>query len=801
MPQLDGLRAIAVIAVLIHHYMPAEFFLNSVFHIGPLGVRFFFVLSGFLITSILLKYKQRAQSKSDIREVIKNFYARRFIRLFPIYYLLLFVSLAVNYELISQSFWWHFFHLSNIYFSIVENWGDLYLLPHFWSLAVEEQFYLIWPIVVLFVPIKHFPKMLLGTIGFSVAFRYFISATGIGSTFAVYLLPFSCLDALCLGGLLTFVAFEEHPFSRFRKLFLRVCFWIGIPSFIFVDIFVDKFYQIAYAVDPSLIATPLHTSLGPLSASLVFVWIVEKASWGFKGPLGSVLQSKPLLYIGKISYGIYLYHLLTAYFINKVIGYLNIPYPDNWFEYLILFLVELGFVVVVASISWHTIEQPINQFKDRFPYLKKPHLEKSVVHTLNKAIVVERLGKRFSAYHAEKPVTFMQAMLSGFRGLKPIDEFWALRDISFEVAPGEMLGMLGHNGAGKSTLLQLLGQVSHPTKGRVHMNGRVGALLDLGAGFHGDLTGRENVFVSAIVAGLSRREVARRFDTIVEFAALEQFINQPVRTYSTGMMMRLAFSVAVHTDPDILLVDEFLSVGDLAFQAKCLNRIEQMKLRGCAIVLVSHDVSQIERLCDRALWLKHGTIMAYGDPTVVTGQYKTEMRSQTQLLTPQMPPRLTTSGKELRVQENRFGSLEAEITNVRLLPTSVIDPGHHLSIELDYRTNSPVESAVFSITISQEDGKNCLSTNTLDMDVPFVRLQKQGTLKFTIERIDLKGGHYFVDVGMYKQDWSYAYDYHWHVYPLTITATAPSEGFLHPPMRVEVLSTKKNRDPVLSENR
>ncbi|NET40067.1 MAG: ATP-binding cassette domain-containing protein, partial [Cyanothece sp. SIO1E1] len=163
------------------------------------------------------------------------------------------------------------------------------------------------------------------------------------------------------------------------------------------------------------------------------------------------------------------------------------------------------------------------------------------------AILVENLGKRFSRYHAKKPVTFMEAALSGLRRIKPVDHFWALRGISFEVSAGEMLGVIGHNGAGKSTLLQLLGKVAHPNEGRIKTRGRIGALLDLGAGFHGDLTGRENVFVTAIVAGLSRREVAHRFERIVAFAELEGFIDNPVRTYSSGMMMRLAFSVAVYT--------------------------------------------------------------------------------------------------------------------------------------------------------------------------------------------------------------------------------------------------------------
>lgn len=405
------------------------------------------------------------------------------------------------------------------------------------------------------------------------------------------------------------------------------------------------------------------------------------------------------------------------------------------------------------------------------------------------AIVVENLGKRFSSYHAHKPVTLMEAALSGWRRIKPVDHFWALQGVSFEVAAGEMLGVIGHNGAGKSTLLQLLGKVAHPTRGRIKMRGRVGALLDLGAGFHGDLTGRENLFVSAIVAGLSRQEVARRFKQIVEFAELDNFIDNPVRTYSSGMMMRLAFAVAVHTDPEILLVDEFLSVGDLSFQTKCLDRITQMKERGCAIVLVSHDVTQVERLCDRALWLGNGSAIAYGEPEVVVGQYRMQMQSQTQQRTPQRPPQLTSSGKELRVHENRFGSLEAEITEVRLLPEAILESGDRLRIELDYQTHQPIESAIFSVSVAHENGEACLDINSLEMDIPQISLQEQGTIALTLERIDLGGGQYFVNVGMYRQDWLYAYDYHWQVYPLTVNSTLPSTGIWQPPRRWEALSS------------
>jgi lipopolysaccharide transport system ATP-binding protein len=239
------------------------------------------------------------------------------------------------------------------------------------------------------------------------------------------------------------------------------------------------------------------------------------------------------------------------------------------------------------------------------------------------AITVWNLGKRFQCYSPLRPRTLMEAALSGGDRFKSRDYFWALRDINFQVVRGEMLGVIGRNGAGKSTLLRLLGRVGQPDEGKVTVHGRVGALLDLGAGFHPELTGRDNVFVNAVVAGLLECEVRQRFEAIVEFAEIGAFIDNPIRTYSSGMRMRLAFSIAVHTHPDILLVDEYLSVGDKAFQTKCLDLIAQMKTNGSAVVLISHNTNQIEELCDRAIWLNRGRIESEGEPSAIVEQYLT----------------------------------------------------------------------------------------------------------------------------------------------------------------------------------
>ncbi|MEP0918317.1 ABC transporter ATP-binding protein [Leptolyngbya sp. DQ-M1] len=413
------------------------------------------------------------------------------------------------------------------------------------------------------------------------------------------------------------------------------------------------------------------------------------------------------------------------------------------------------------------------------------------------AIIVDNLGKHFNRHHADRPMTLMEAALSGWRRITPIEQFWALRNVSFTVSDGEMLGILGRNGAGKSTLLQLIGGVGSASEGRAKVKGRIGALLDLGAGFHSDLTGRENVFVCGVVAGLTRKEVARRFDVIVAFAELEDFIDNPVRTYSSGMQMRLAFAIAIHTDPDVLLIDEFLSVGDLAFQTKCLARIRELKSQGCAIVYISHSPDQIEKLCDRALWLQQGRMVAYGEPGVVAGQYLADMQSETRKRTPSRPAQFTEAGTELRVNENRFGSLEVEITAVRLLPDSEIRSGDLLQVEIEYWTPCQIESPIFSVSIHLEDSTLCCDFNTKSQQLSIPYIEGQGKLSLSLDRLDLNQGQYFIDVGVYEKDWAYAYDYHWQAYPLLVQTSLKAQGILHPPAnwKLQSIHSSHTRSP------
>jgi homopolymeric O-antigen transport system ATP-binding protein len=243
------------------------------------------------------------------------------------------------------------------------------------------------------------------------------------------------------------------------------------------------------------------------------------------------------------------------------------------------------------------------------------------------ALSVEDIGKRYWL-RQRGPTTFQQTLLRAFRGARSTP-FWALQHVSFHIVAGESVGVIGSNGAGKTTLLRLLCGLGRPTNGAVRVNGRVAALLTLGAGFHPELTGRENLYVSAVVSGLRRRDVRRLFDTIVKFAELEDFIDQPFRTYSSGMQMRLGFSIAIHVDPAVLIIDEALSVGDAHFQQKCLDRIEQFRRAGKTLLIVSHDMNMIRTFCTRALWFKRGALVADGPTEQVVAQYGAAVERET----------------------------------------------------------------------------------------------------------------------------------------------------------------------------
>jgi lipopolysaccharide transport system ATP-binding protein len=236
------------------------------------------------------------------------------------------------------------------------------------------------------------------------------------------------------------------------------------------------------------------------------------------------------------------------------------------------------------------------------------------------AISVEGLSKRFRHWEPNRAMTFQEVVLRGLRGRRR-DYFWALSDVSFSVDAGRMVGIMGFNGAGKSTLLRLVAGVGIPDKGDVTIRGRLGTILDLGVGINPELTGRENIYVSGVCSGLTRAEVKERFDSIVAFSELGEFLDYPMRTYSSGMRVRLSFSVAVHIEPEVLLIDEVLAVGDLAFQMKCLDRMKSFKRDGCTGLIVSHSPQTVLDMCDDAIWLDRGRVVAYGPAREVVMQY------------------------------------------------------------------------------------------------------------------------------------------------------------------------------------
>src|SRR6476620_4171340 len=233
---------------------------------------------------------------------------------------------------------------------------------------------------------------------------------------------------------------------------------------------------------------------------------------------------------------------------------------------------------------------------------------------------LKQVSKRYRIRRESE--TAGRSLLSKLASLTRKEDFWALKDVSFEVPRGQALGIIGHNGAGKSTILKLLSRITTPTNGEIMINGRLSALIEVGSGFHPELTGRENVYLNGSILGMMRREITQKLDSIVEFAELRQFIDTPVKRYSSGMYVRLGFSIAAHLDPDILLLDEVLAVGDAAFQRKCIDRITELKKNGTTIVFISHDLRAVHQLCDRVILLKKGVIAADGDPVETIALYQ-----------------------------------------------------------------------------------------------------------------------------------------------------------------------------------
>lgn len=399
-------------------------------------------------------------------------------------------------------------------------------------------------------------------------------------------------------------------------------------------------------------------------------------------------------------------------------------------------------------------------------------------------IVAEGLGKRFRRYAADRPRTLKEAMIRGWRGQRAHGEFWALQDVAFQVESGSTLALIGHNGSGKSTLLRMIGGVLRPDAGRLETDGHILGLLELNSGMHQDLSGRENAIIGGVVAGLSRHEVRQRLDEIVAFAELENFIDNPLRTYSAGMRLRLGFSVAVHGRPDILLIDEVLAVGDLAFQAKCLEKVNQFREEGCAIVLATHDLSYLD-MADAAIWLKNGRAVAQGEPSQVAHRYRSEAEGNAWSTSPYAPDLRTSDGAVLRSNVNRFGSYAVEIIDVRLrdaegLKAGSLKRGEPLIIEVDYQSRQPAPALTLSVTVSNFDFDKFLNIHSDGDQTRIPAGTGRASVQLTLDRLDLMPGSYFVDVGLYDEHWENMFDLHWHAHQIEV-AGSEGDGVLDPP--------------------
>ena len=406
------------------------------------------------------------------------------------------------------------------------------------------------------------------------------------------------------------------------------------------------------------------------------------------------------------------------------------------------------------------------------------------------AVSLRDVSKRFRLHRGRQVSTVKDLFVQLFRGgrgpgLFSGEELWALRDVTLDLGRGRMTGIIGSNGSGKSTLLKVLGGILKPTTGQVSVTGRVAALIELGAGFHPEFTGRENIFVNGVLLGLSRAEIRARFDEIVAFAGLASFVDNPVKTYSSGMYMRLGFAIAVTVDPDILLIDEVLAVGDEAFQHRCVGKIQEFKARGKTIVLVSHDLSSIERLCDEAIWLDGGRLRAQGETRGVVAQYLDHVaREEARALGVEhaQAEAIARTGTAAR-----WGTREVELSRVRLLDRDgreryLYETGEPCTVELAFRARRPIEDPVFGVGIFRKDGVCCYGTNTAVDGLTLGKVEGEGEITMQVERLDLVEGEYLLDVAVHARD-GHPYDYHSRFYAFAVRSRVRDTGVARLPHR------------------
>ena len=385
------------------------------------------------------------------------------------------------------------------------------------------------------------------------------------------------------------------------------------------------------------------------------------------------------------------------------------------------------------------------------------------------AIEVRDVSKRFRIYR-EKPTSLKQRLLTS---RSRAEDFWALRDVALDVGEGSTFGLIGHNGSGKTTLLKCVAGILRPTSGAILQRGRLAALLELGAGFHPELTGRENVYLNASFLGLSRKQTDAAFDDIVAFAELEQFIDTEVKFYSSGMLVRLGFAVAVHVEPDVLLIDEVLAVGDEAFQAKCLNRVREFQREGRTIVLVTHALDTVTEICDRAAMLHHGELHAIGMPAEV-------VREMRHVLLGMADPGF--------VPEQ--GTREAEIVEVQIVRPDgsshgAILSGDPLTIVVDVRQNEPVDDLDVDFAVHESTNYLVLDARTSRAGIDLGRFDKK-RVRFKIQGFPYDPGKYWVTIGLSSRTTGHLYHVQTQRYMFEVFDAPRAQERVEVPVGMEV---------------
>jgi len=394
----------------------------------------------------------------------------------------------------------------------------------------------------------------------------------------------------------------------------------------------------------------------------------------------------------------------------------------------------------------------------------------------------DSVSKRFKM-SLSRPRTLQEVFLRqvSARRDRRQEDFWALRDVTFSIAKGETVGLVGANGTGKSTLLKLANRILRPTTGRVSIQGRIAALLELGTGFHPDLTGRENIYLNGSLMGLSRNEMRRKLDAIVAFSELGNFIDIPVKHYSSGMYMRLGFSIAAHVDPDILLIDEVLAVGDQAFQQKCQLRVEELSERGVTILFVSHSLEAVRSICQRAIWMDDGRVCADSSVDRVTQIYSNHIWDQMEL-------RLQTQEEARAVDKpaeelQRWGSQEVEITGVSLLDgrgheRRAFSTAEPLTVRIHFVSHQPIEKPVFGLAIYRSDGLHVTGPNSQQAEMEITSIEGPGWVQCALDALPLLTGQYDLSVAVYDEALSCAYDHHHRMYSFLVRGEPTPAGLL-----------------------